>query len=74
MGDQGVDAATRAGSGAGGIVIWLLVAALLSIVPIFLTYKTMIRKANSGVLGIVLGVFLDWIGFIIALVMPARAA
>ena len=74
MGDQTSTITTTQGVGLGivGIIIWVVAVILFWIVPIILTYRTMVSKGNSGALGIVLGVVLGGSGCIIALVMPRR--
>ena len=67
------DQASGAGMGIGGFILWLVLLVIFTIAPMYLSYRTMVGKGNSGILGLVLGFFLSWIGFIITLVIPRRA-
>ena len=61
-------------SSGGAVFVILIVLALLWIAPIFVGGKITAGKGRGRMPGVLLGVFLGWIGVLIAAMLRAQAA
>ena len=61
-------------SSGGAVFVILIVLALLWIAPIFVGGKITAGKGRGQLPGVLLGVFLGWIGVLIAAMLRSQAA
>lgn len=73
---NGPNSASNTAVGVGllgmGLAIWVVCILVFNVLPGILGYKTAQQKGIEPILGLLLGLFIGWIGYIVVLCLPAR--